>query len=90
MPGYARLERDVFALLSQFEVSSSVEVGDEQGDSRQRTIEVDWMLTLRSQAATGPTERRREILKLTLARRGKSWRITALAPADFFAPPRAR
>jgi hypothetical protein len=45
---------------------------------------------MRSLAATGPIERRRGILKLTLARRGRDWQATALDPPDFFAPPRKR
>ena len=87
MPAYARLERDVVALLNQFEVSSSVELGEDKGDGRERTVEVDWMLELRSLAPTGPTLRRRATLRVTLVRRGKAWQITALEPADFFAPP---
>jgi len=90
MAAYPRLERDVYALLNEFEAASSVEVRDEQGDSRERSVEVDWMLELRSLAATGPSERRRATLKLTLARRGRAWQITALTPANFFAPPRGR
>ena len=87
MPDYPRLERNVFALLNQFEVASSVEMLEDQGDARQRSVEADWMLELRSLAAAGPSERRRATLKVRLARRGKAWQITALAPVDFFAPP---
>jgi len=90
MAAYAQLERDVVALLNQFEVASSVEVREEQGDSRERSVEVDWMLELRSLAATGPSERRRATLKATLSRRGRAWQITALEPAAFFAPPHSR
>jgi len=90
MPGFARLERQVFALLNQFEVASSVELVGDQGDSGKRAVEVDWMLELRSLAATGPAERRRQVLKVTLERRGQAWRITALEPVDFFAPPPPR
>ncbi|MBM3745195.1 MAG: hypothetical protein FJW34_05315 [Acidobacteria bacterium] len=90
MSGYARLERQVYALLNQFAVASSVEVLEQRGDQRQRNLEADWLLEMRSLAATGPLERRRGILKLTLERRGRDWRIRALDPPDFFEPPRGR
>jgi hypothetical protein len=90
MPGYPRLEASIFALLNQFEVASSVELVEEQGDGQRRALELDWMLEIRSQAPAGSMERRRETVKATLERRGKSWRITALEPVEFFAPPRGR
>lgn len=86
MPGYRRLERQVFALANQFEVASSLEFLEETGNRRQRSVTLDWMLEIRSLAPAGPTERRRQVVKATLERRGRSWRITALEPLEFFAP----
>ncbi len=87
MPGFERLEAHIFALLNQFEAASSVELIEEKRAGQRCAVALDWMLELRSQAPSGSMERRRQTLKATLERRGKSWKIVALAPLEFFAPP---
>ena len=86
MPGYQKLESQVFALLSQAEVASSVELVQDQGDDQRRRVELDWILEIRSHLPAGPSEHRRQLLKARLARRGKSWKIVSLEPLSFFAP----
>jgi hypothetical protein len=86
MPGYRKLESQVFALLSQAEVASSVELVQDQGDDQRRRVELDWILEIRSHLPAGPSERRRQLLKAALTRRGKSWKIVSLEPLSFFAP----
>jgi hypothetical protein len=86
MPGYRQLESQVFALLNQAEVASSVELVQDQGDDQRHQVELDWILEIRSNLPDGPSERRRQLLKVTLTRRGKNWRIVSLDPLDFFAP----
>jgi hypothetical protein len=87
MPGYRKLESQVFALLSQAEVASSVELVQDQGDDQRRRVELDWILEIRSHLPAGPSEHRRQLLKAALTRRGKSWKIVSLEPLSFFAPP---
>ena len=86
MPGYRKLESQVFALLSQAEVASSVELVQDQGDDQRRRVELDWILEIRSHLPAGPSEHRRQLLKAGLTRRGKSWKIVSLEPLSFFAP----
>ena len=86
MPGYQKLESQVFALLSQAEVASSVELVQDQGDDQRRRVELDWILEIRSHLPAGPSEHRRQLLKAGLARRGKSWKIVSFEPLSFFAP----
>jgi len=88
MPDYRKLRTEIFALLDQAEVASSVELVQEQGNEQRRWVELDWILEIRSLLPVGPWERRRQILKASLARRGKSWKVISLDPLSFFAPPR--
>jgi hypothetical protein len=86
MPDYRKLETQIFALLNQAEVTSSVELLQDQGDDQRRRVELDWILEIRSDLPAGPSERRRQLLKAVLTRQGKSWKIVSLEPLSFFAP----
>jgi len=97
MPGYDRLNANVTALLRQSEIQSSVEFTSNEGDDQKREVEADWLLILRpldssaftktGEHETMASERREQTLKCKLARQGKQWKIVALEPVDFFAPP---
>jgi hypothetical protein len=78
MPGYADLSNYVEDLVSRAEVGSAVEFVSDKGDNNKRQIEIDWVLEI------GTEQPRRKILTCTIERRGKKWKITALAPVDFF------
>jgi hypothetical protein len=88
LPGYARLSRDVAALIEQYEVTSAIEPVGEEGDERSRTLELDWYLQIRTRDLTGVLERRRQTVRCRVAKNGKRWRITELDPLEFFAPPK--
>ncbi len=88
LPGYARLERDLTALVGQYEVSSAIETLSDDGDDRGRALELDWHLQIRTRDLTGVLERRRQAIQCRVAKQGKKWRIVALEPVDFFAPPK--
>ena len=88
MSGYDELRRNVTALCSQSEVTSSVGVVDETGDKNAQAVELDWLLQVRTNDSTGGFVRRREIVKCRLERKGKRWKITSLEPIPFFAPIR--
>jgi hypothetical protein len=81
MPGFAALRRDVIALVATEAVSSTIEVVSDAGDDERRQMQIDWLL----KTSTGAP--RRAVLKMTLERRGRKWKITALDPAAFFTPP---
>ena len=82
-----RIERLVRALIQTNDVVSSISPIMNEGDDKQRTLEVDWYMEIQPQTAGGTQTRRHESIKLTLTKTGKRWMITALAPIEFFAPP---
>jgi hypothetical protein len=85
MPGYGKLKSDITALLTQAGVSSSVEpIKDEGGDST-HSMDLDWLLQVRSQLPDGPIVNRRQIIHCELRKQGKHWKIVSITPMDFFA-----
>jgi hypothetical protein len=78
MPDYAQLHDNVEDLVSHSQVGSIVEFVTDEGDDKKRTLEIDWVLEIQDQPA------RRQVLKCTIERRGKKWKIVSLAPVDFF------
>ncbi|HEV2202343.1 MAG TPA: hypothetical protein VGR73_21200 [Bryobacteraceae bacterium] len=87
MPGYADLRANVEGLLNANEVISTVEAISDQGEDGKRSLELDWLLALNEKNAVGGRkETRRGVLKCSVERRGKRWKIVALEPIDFFRP----
>jgi len=87
MPDYQKLERNILALVAQNEVLSSIDILKDDGDDQTRTVEVDWLMQIRSREETGPIERRRETVKCRLARAKKKWKVASLDPMGLFTPP---
>ena len=88
MPGYETLRADVSGLLLGYEVHSSIELLNDEGTGAARMVELDWFLQIVERLDTAGTTRRRERVRCRLAKQGKKWRITALDPLTFFAPPK--
>src|SRR5258708_14043976 len=87
MPDYDKLKSDVAALMNQAEVTSSIEILQEDGDEAKRSVDLDWYLEVRSLSPDGPIVRRREIIHCELVRKDKKhWKVASLKPLDFFAP----
>jgi hypothetical protein len=86
MPGFANLRANVEGLLGASEVVSTVEPVSSQGDARQQSVELDWLLAIDEKKAGVRKETRRAIVKCRLEHQGKNWKIVALEPADFFRP----
>jgi hypothetical protein len=85
MPGYAALQNNVEGLLAAYDVGSTIEEITDEGDDQTRTVALDWLLILKQKGATNsPQQTRRQIVKCSVERRGKEWKITALEPAEFF------
>jgi len=85
MPGYAALQNNVEGLLAAYDVGATIEEITDEGDDRKRTVELDWLLILKQKGATNsPQQTRRQVVKCTVGRRGKQWKITALEPVDLF------
>jgi len=85
MPGYAILQDNVTGLLATYNVGATIEEITDQGDDSKRTVELDWLLILTQKGAiNSPQQTRRQVVKCTVERRGKQWKITALEPVEFF------
>jgi hypothetical protein len=78
MPDYEELRHNVEDLVSRGDVESAIEFVTDEGDEHKRTLDLDWLLEIKDQPD------RRKILKCTLEKRGKKWKITSLSPVDFF------
>lgn len=84
--GYDKLESDIFALLKQGDISSSVEFLKDEGNDSHRDVELDWYLSIHSTAPGGPLTERRQAVSCAFEKQGRKWKIVALSPVSFFAP----
>jgi ribosomal protein L21 len=85
MQGYAVLQENVKGLLATYNVGATIEEITDDGNDQKRTVALDWLLILTQKGAiNGPQQTRRQIVKCTVERRGKQWKITALEPMDLF------
>ena len=84
---YELLERQVRSLSQTNGVVSSITAVLNDGDDKQRTLEVDWYMELQPKSPGQTFSRRRETVRMTFAKSGKRWMITSLTPVAFFAPP---
>ncbi len=90
MPGYDTLEANVWGLTNASRLASSIDVVKDEGDQKQRSVDLDWELVVTVKGPGGPTEVRHETVKLRIERRGRQWKIVTLEPVAFFAPPKTR
>jgi len=87
MPDYEKLQRNILALVAQNEIVAAIDVIEDEGDDHTRTVQVDWLLQIRSREETGVLVRRREIVKCRLTRLKKKWKAASLDPISLFEPP---
>lgn len=78
MPEYSTFRNDVETLVTRAEVGSAISIVTDAGNEQRRTLELDWLLEIQDQAP------RRKIVKVTIEKRGKTWKFTSLEPVDFF------
>jgi hypothetical protein len=76
--GFAQIREDATDLLTRFEVGTTIDVVTDQGDENKRTLELDWLLTIEG------VEQRRKLVKCTIEKRGKKWKIVAFEPVELF------
>ena len=88
MPGYAKLETEVTALVKIAGISSLAQVLEMKTSGDVILLTVDWFVELKPHGQDLANERRRELLQLRLKRAGKTWRIQTLDPQTLFAAPR--
>ena len=87
MRGYERLAANINALATQNALSNSIEIVSQKGDDRVQDVELDWLLEIIGKGESHVFVRREVLVKCRLERQKKKWRIVALDPSDFFAPP---
>jgi hypothetical protein len=85
-PEYDTLARSIRELLSQGDVSSSIEFVKDEGDGQKRVVELDWYLEIKTAEAAGPLVRRREVIACRVEKQKKGWKVVSLKPVKFFAP----
>jgi hypothetical protein len=94
MPGYHSVVERIQALTEQAQILCSIDVvTDREADNPAADVhhlDLDWYMTLKSKAETGPVERRRMRVQVALRRMetksGEDWRIVSLAPLAMFDP----
>jgi hypothetical protein len=87
MPHLQDFRRDLLALTDLAAITNSIEVLSDTGDETHRAEELDWFLEIVGKTDPHPVERRREVVKFRLERKGKKWKIVSIDPLHFFAPP---
>jgi hypothetical protein len=91
MPDYHQLEQNILALTADNEIEASIDILKQEGDDPALSLELDWYLQIRAREFNGPIERRHETVKCRLERgKKKKWKIVAIQPISFFAPPTIR
>lgn len=88
MPGYGTLETEVEALMKVAGVGSAVQVLELKALEDRVLLTVDWFVEFTIRGQPTASERRRELLQVTLKRTGKNWKIVRLEPATIFNAPR--
>jgi hypothetical protein len=78
MPGYAEFSGQVEAMVGAGEVSTSIDFINTKGDDQKRTLDLDWLLLCEG---FGP---KRAVIKCTIEKRGRKWKITEISPIEFF------
>ena len=78
MTGYETLSSQVQALVERADVASSIEIVEDHGDSHQHVLRLDWLLRV------GMDLPRRQIVKCTIEKQGRKWKITSFDPVELF------
>jgi len=87
MPEFEKLRAAVVGLVSQADLSCSIEVLSNQGDDAARTLELDWILRIDHRDGSPGSTRRQIAVKCQVRKNGKKWRIVSFDPLELFAPP---
>jgi hypothetical protein len=78
MPGYAALSDQIEAMVAGGEVSTTIDFVNTEGNDQKRTLDLDWLLQCEGQRP------KRQVVKCTIEKRGRKWKITSVAPLEFF------
>jgi hypothetical protein len=78
MPGYAEFSEQIEAMIGAGEVSTNIDFINTDGNDKKRTLDLDWLLQCQDERP------KRAVIQCTIEKRGKKWKITSIAPIDFF------
>jgi len=84
--GFSQLRENLKGLVSQADVSCSIEVSNSVGDDDAQTLTLDWIMRLDFKNQQPNYERREKTVTCKLRRTGKKWRIVAFDPLSLFKP----
>ena len=86
MAGYAKLRENVTALIALGELQSLIDLLEDEGDGQRRLEQFRWTLRMKRGEQSAAFERREQVVKCKVEKRGGKWRIVELDPIEFFAP----
>jgi hypothetical protein len=86
-PVRERMESNIWALVRQAELASSVAVVAVSAAGDQRVLDLDWYLYVKPHAASGIAEQRRQRVKMTVEKVKKSWRAVGVEDQGLFNAP---
>ena len=78
MPGYGEFSSQIEDMVGAGEVATNIDFSNADGNDRKMTLDLDWLLECDGQRP------KRAVIKCTIEKRGKKWKITSIAPIDFF------
>lgn len=78
MPAYAEFSGQIEEMVGAGEVATTIDFINSAGNDRKMTLDLDWVLECEGQRP------KRAVIKCTIEKRGKKWKITSLAPIEFF------
>jgi hypothetical protein len=78
MPGYAEFSGQIEDMVGAGEVAATIDFVNTEGNDRKMSLDLDWLLECEGQTP------KRAVIKCTIEKRGKKWKITSIGPIDFF------
>ncbi len=78
LPGSVDFSDRVEAMVAAGEVSTTIDFVNTEGNDQKRTLDLDWLLQCEGERP------KRQVVKCTIEKRGKKWKITSIAPVEFF------
>ncbi len=78
MPGYGQFRDQIEEMVGAGEVATTIDFINTEGKDKTRTLDLDWLLQPEGERA------RRAVIRCTIEKRGKKWKVTSIAPIEFF------
>ena len=87
MKNHAAIEANLGALAAQADVTCAIDiVTDDEEPGGAHKLQLDWYMTLKSQADPMLQERRREQVQVEMRMSGSRWKIVSMSPLSILDP----